>query len=209
MKVIVATGNPGKAQELKKILAAGDMEVTTMKEEGFFSEPPETGKTFEENALIKARALMELIKQDTDFCRKNPAFCVVADDSGLCVDYLDGAPGIMSARYAGAEASDRDRYMKLLAELEGVPAEKRKARFVCAAAVIFHDGREFVSRGEWEGMIAQEPEGSGGFDYDPIFYIPDLGMTVAAMPAEEKNRISHRAKAFGKLAAIIRENACR
>lgn len=205
MKVIMATGNSGKVRELKNILDAQNIEVSSMKEEGFFSDPLETGKTFEENALIKARAFMYLIKNHPEYCTKNSSFCVVADDSGLCVDYLNGAPGILSARYAGDNASDEDKYRKLLSELEGVPLEKRGARFVCAAAVVFHDGREFVTRGEWEGVIAERPEGSGGFGYDPVFYVPGKGMTAASMTAEEKNKISHRAVAFRKLAGMIKD----
>ncbi len=184
-KLIVATKNKGKLKEIKEIFSALPFEVISMAEAGIDIDIEEDGNTFEENALKKARALSAA-----------SGAVVVGDDSGLEVDYLNGAPGIYSARFAGEGASDEDRNNKLLGLLEGVPPEKRSARFVCAAAAAFPDGTDFVVKGTCEGFIGYNPEGVNGFGYDPIFYLPDYRMTIAQLSSEEKNGISHRGKAF-------------
>lgn len=189
MKLIAATRNRGKLEEIAQILAQFPFSIISMTEAGVTDDIEETGSSFEENALIKAKKVWETTGE-----------IVLADDSGLEVDYLGGAPGVYSARYAGEGALDADRNRKLLDALAGVPADKRSARFVCAIAVVFPDGKDVVVRGTCEGMIAFEPEGSGGFGYDPLFYIPSLGSTIAQMDHEMKNSISHRGNALRKLA---------
>lgn len=184
MKIVLATGNKGKVSELRAIIQSDD--IITMKEAGFQGEITEDGNTFEENALIKARAVSTALS------------CVaVADDSGIEVYALDMRPGIYSARYAGEGASDEDRNRKLLCELSG--KDDMRARYVCAAAVCFPDGREYVCRGEVAGKIVRDAEGDGGFGYDPIFVPDGFAKTMAQLTPEEKNAISHRAKAFNKL----------
>lgn len=188
MRIIFATKNRGKVSEAREILDG--VELITMTEAGYTEEIIEDGKSFEENALIKARSV----------CRATGCPCV-ADDSGLEVYALDMQPGIYSARYAGEGCSDRDRYEKLLEQMKD--KSDRRARFVCAAAVCFPDGREFVCRGEAAGEILHAPEGEGGFGYDPVFFHRETGKTFAAMNADEKNKISHRKRAFEKLREII------
>lgn len=184
-KFIAATRNAGKLKEIKEILAALPFEVISMDEAGTGKEIEETGSTFEENALIKARAIFDATGQ-----------MVMADDSGLEVDYLDGAPGIYSSRFAGENSTDNERNKKLLKMLDGVSFEKRSARFVCAVAVIMPDGGVFTVRGICEGFIGYKPVGNNGFGYDPLFFIPEYNMTTAQMKNEEKNRISHRGRAL-------------
>ena len=184
-KFIVATKNKGKIKEIKEILSEFQFEVLSMEEVGIDKNIEEHGSTFEENAMIKAK---EVYKATGEM--------VMADDSGLEVDYLDGAPGVYSSRFAGEGATDRDRNDKLLKLMLGVPFEKRTARFVCAIAVILPDGRHFTVKGTCEGYIDFEPRGSNGFGYERLFYIPEYAMTIAPMPAEEKNSISHRGKAL-------------
>jgi len=184
-KFIAATKNKGKIKEIKEILSNLPFEVLSMQEAGIDKDIEENGKTFEENALIKAKEVQKISGE-----------IVMADDSGLEVDYLGGAPGIYSSRFAGEEADDTDRVNKLLGMMEGVPFEKRTARFVCAVAVAFPGGESFTVRGTCEGYISLKPEGDKGFGYDPVFFIPEHGMTIAQMEAEEKNRISHRGKAL-------------
>lgn len=185
MKIIAATSNAGKLREIKKIFSS--MEIVSMKEAGIETEVEETGKTFEENALIKARAIA--------------AICdcpVLSDDSGLCVDALGGAPGIYSARYAGENATDEDKYNKLLAELSGI--ENRTAHFVSSVVLVFPDGREFVAQGTVEGKIGYGPKGENGFGYDPVFLPDELsGKTFAEATDDEKNSISHRKRALTAL----------
>ena len=184
-KFIVATKNKGKMKEIKEILKDFPFEVVSMEEAGINEDIEETGSTFEENALKKATEIMKLSGEVT-----------LADDSGLEVDYLNGAPGIFSARYAGEGASDADRNNKLLAELKDVPFEKRTARFVCVIAAVWPDGRKIVTRGECHGIIHFKPVGNNGFGYDPIFFIPEYNRTMAELNSELKNKISHRAKAM-------------
>ncbi len=196
MKLIAATKNRGKLEEIAQILEQFPFNVVSMTEAGVTDDIEETGSTFEENALIKAKKVWEAT---------GAANIVLADDSGLEVDYLDGAPGIYSARYAGEGASDADRNRKLLGALAGVPADKRSARFVCAIAMVFPDGKYLVVRGTCEGMIAFEPKGSNGFGYDPLFYMPSIGTTIAQMDAETKNGISHRGNALRQLAEELKQ----
>ena len=190
MKIIAATGNAGKVTEIKKIFQKPDVEVISMKEAGINIEIEENGRTFSENALIKAREIHKLC-----------GCAVVSDDSGLCVDALDGAPGIYSARYAGENATDSQRIEKLLGELEN--EDNRAAKFVSAVAFIASDGREFVAIGEVFGKITREAAGGGGFGYDPVFYSTELLKTFGEASEEEKNSISHRARAFSNLYEIL------
>ncbi len=186
--LIVATKNKGKLQEFKQIFERLPFDVISMTDAGIDDDIDETGNTFEENALIKAREVCKVSGK-----------AVIADDSGLEVDALGGAPGIYSARYAGCNATDQDRNAKLLDALKDVPEEKRTARFVCAAAIVLPDGRNLAVRGTCEGRIAFEPSGCNGFGYDPLFYVPEFGLTIAQMDADMKNRISHRGKALRKM----------
>ena len=191
-KIIAATKNRGKLKEIAQLLSNLPYDVISMTEAGMTDEIDETGATFEENALIKARAVWKVTGET-----------VLADDSGLEVDHLGGAPGVYSARYAGEGATDADRNKKLLSALSGVPADKRSARFVCSIALIFPDGRELVVRGTCEGYIADGPAGFNGFGYDPLFYVPEFGQTIAQMDHEIKNSISHRGNALRKILDIL------
>lgn len=185
-KIVLATANPGKLRELQAVLAGLDFEIVPQSAFGV-PEAEETGLTFIENALLKAR--------NAAFYTGLPA---LADDSGLAVDALGGVPGIYSARYAGAGAGDRANIGKLLAELEGVPAERRTARFVCVLALLHHpaDPTPLICQGSWEGTILTEPRGEGGFGYDPIFFAPGEQRTAAELEPAVKNQISHRGQAL-------------
>lgn len=185
-KIIVATGNEGKMKEIREILSGEDIVFASLKEENLQDiEIVEDGKTFEENAIIKARTIADLTGQ-----------MVLADDSGLEVDYLDKAPGIYSARYLGEDTSYTVKNNHIIRQLEGVEGEKRSARFVCAIACAFPDGRNITVRGVIEGRIGYEEKGENGFGYDPIFYVPEYGCTTAELSPEEKNKVSHRGKAL-------------
>ena len=186
MKIILASNNKNKIAELKQILSPLGYEVISQSEAGVNIEVEETGTTFEENSMIKAKAIYEISKM-----------AVIADDSGLEVDYLDKAPGVYSHRYAGENATDKDRCKKILSELDGVSDEKRTARFVCVISYIDSSGNTSVLRGECEGYIGREMKGDNGFGYDPIFMIGDK--SFAEISSEEKNTISHRANALKKL----------
>ena len=185
-RIIFATGNEGKMREIRMIMADTGMEILSMKEAGVQVEAEENGKTYEENALIKARAV----------AAAGADGIVMADDSGLEVDFLNREPGIYSARYMGEDTSYRIKNANLIGRLEGVPEEKRTARFVCAIAAVLPDGRELAVRAAIEGRIGYEEKGEGGFGYDPIFYVPELGKTTAELTEEEKNLVSHRGKAL-------------
>ena len=184
-KIIFATGNAGKMKEIREILKDLDAEVLSMKEAGVEAEIVEDGKTFEENALIKAKTVCKLTGE-----------IALADDSGLEIDYLNKKPGIYSARYMGEDTSYRIKNANLIERLEGVPDEKRTARFVCAIAAAFPDGTVKTVRGTMEGRIGYEETGENGFGYDPIFYLPEYGCSSAELSMEEKNKISHRGKAL-------------
>ncbi|WP_213818922.1 XTP/dITP diphosphatase [Garciella nitratireducens] len=192
--LIIASSNQHKIDEMKAILSSLEFQIESMKEAGVDIEIEETGKTFEENALIKARAIADLTGK-----------IVLADDSGLEVDALDNAPGVYSARYAGEHGNDRANNEKLLEELKDVPFENRKARFCCAIAMVFPEQREIVVRGECEGRIATKYMGNNGFGYDPLFIIPELGKTFAQLKQKEKNQISHRARALEKLKKVLQD----
>ena len=193
-KLILATSNKDKAREIAEILEGTPFVVTTMKEEGFDPDIVEDGKTFEENALIKARTVHALAK----------GAYVMADDSGLCIDALDGAPGIYSARFCGEDSTYPEKFAKIFEMLKDVPEEKRTAKFVCSIAVVRPDGSEFTVRGEVCGVLHEKPMGDGGFGYDPIFYVPEFGMTTAQMTKEQKNSISHRGKASRAMAEKLK-----
>lgn len=190
MEIIIATGNAGKVREFKRMLEPLGFTVYSQKEKGIVSNPEETGDTFAENALIKARAVWEQAHT-----------AVIADDSGLCVDALNGRPGVYSARYAGEDATDADRNRKLLSELEGV--EDRSAHFTCAIAYISADGQERVFEGICPGKIGFEPKGADGFGYDPLFYWGDK--TFGEMTAEEKDAVSHRGRANRMLESYLKQ----
>jgi len=193
-KFIVASRNRGKLNEIKEILHDFPFDVISMEEAGIFREIDEHGETFEQNALIKA---IEVFNATNEI--------VMADDSGLEVDYLNGAPGIYSSRFAGENSTDEARNKKLLKLLEGVPFEQRTARFVCAVAVVFPDGNKFTVKGTCEGVIGNGPAGKHGFGYDPLFYMPEYKMTMAQMKPAQKHRISHRGKALRLMVEKLRE----
>ena len=192
-KLVFATGNMNKLREIKEILADMDVEILTMKEAGVDIDIVEDGKTFEENALIKARAV----------CKASGELSL-ADDSGLEIDYLGGEPGIYSARYMGEDTSYDIKINNLISRLEGVPDEERTARFVCAMAAVFPDGTEKTFVRTMEGRIGYEIAGENGFGYDPIFMLPEYGKTSAEISPEEKNAISHRGKALRALAEYLK-----
>ena len=193
-KLILATSNKDKAREIAEILSDTPFVVTTMKEEGYDPDIVEDGKTFEENALIKARTVHALAE----------GAYVMADDSGLCIDALDGAPGIYSARFCGEDSTYPEKFAMIFEMLKDVPEEKRTAKFVCSIAVVRPDGSEFTVRGEVCGVLHEKPMGDGGFGYDPIFYVPEFGMTTAQMTKEQKNSISHRGKASRAMAEKLK-----
>lgn len=184
-KLIFATGNAGKMKEIREILGREGLEILSQKEAGIVNDAEENGSTFEENALIKARA----VAAETDAL-------VLADDSGLEIDYLNGEPGIYSARYLGEDTPYAIKNQKLLERMQDVPEEKRTARFVCAIAAVLPDGRELTTRGTIEGIIGYEVRGEGGFGYDPIFFVPEFGCSTAELTMEQKNAVSHRGKAL-------------
>lgn len=185
-RIIVATGNAGKMKEFKEVLGDLDADIVSMKEAGIEEDVEENGTTFEENALIKARAIA---KKATDAI-------VLADDSGLEIDYLNKEPGIYSARYLGHDTSYDYKNKVILEKLKDVPKEQRSARFVCALAAVFPNGKEVVKRATIEGEIGYEIAGKNGFGYDPIFFVPEYGVTTAELTMEQKNAISHRGKAL-------------
>lgn len=187
-KIIFATGNEGKLEEIKMILKGSGLEVISMKEAGISVPIEENGSTFEENAVIKAKAICEETGE-----------MVLADDSGFEVDYLNGEPGIYSARYLGEETSYDIKNADLLRRCEAAKEGERTARFVCVIACAYPDGRVETTRGVIEGVLAHEPKGSNGFGYDPIFYLPERGCTTGELEPEEKNRISHRGIALRKM----------
>ena len=187
-RMIFATHNEGKMKEIRMILEGLEAPVVSMKEAGITAEVDENGKTFEENAVIKEKTIMELTGET-----------VLADDSGLEIDYLNGEPGVYSARYMGEDTSYEIKNSAILRLLDGVPDEKRTARFVCAIACAFPDGTILTSRGVMEGIIGREIKGENGFGYDPIFYLPECGCTSAELSPEKKNELSHRGKALRQM----------
>jgi len=187
-KVIFATGNAGKMKEIKMILSDLDIELLSMKEAGIEIDIVEDGTSFEENAMIKAKTIMELTGEIT-----------LADDSGLEVDYLNKEPGIYSARYMGEKTPYNIKNKSIIDRLEGAKGQDRSARFVCVIAAAFPDGKTLTTRGTIEGLIGYEEKGDNGFGYDPIVYIPQYNATTAQLSAQIKNIISHRGKALAQM----------
>jgi XTP/dITP diphosphohydrolase len=189
-KIVLATKNKGKAAELRKMLGADTFEVLSLADYPEIGDIPETGDTFEANALIKAREVARLT-----------GLTALADDSGLAVDYLNGAPGVYSARYSGEGATDAANNAKLIEAMRGCPEGQRGGAFVCVIAAVRPNGRELTVRGEWRGVILRELRGANGFGYDPLFFDPELGVASAEMSPETKNSRSHRGLALRKLLA--------
>ncbi|MDH7552987.1 MAG: XTP/dITP diphosphatase [Spirochaetes bacterium] len=190
MEIVVATRNKGK---IKEILSFGIPSIifTSLEKYPEIGEIEETGSTFTDNALLKARHVCN-----------STGLPALADDSGLVVDALNGEPGVYSARFGNLK-TDKERYMLLLKKMHAVPDDRRQARFVCVMALVFPDGREYIEEGVCEGVIAKEPAGENGFGYDPVFYIPELGKTMAQLPLDVKNAISHRARALQKVKILL------
>lgn len=184
-RLIFATGNQDKLREIRAIMKGLDYEILSMKEAGIDIDIQENGTTFRENALIKARAINQVCHE-----------LVLADDSGLEVDYMDKQPGVFSHRFGGEDTPYSIKNQMIIDNLAGVPEEKRTARFVCAIAAVFPDGTELVKEAAMEGIIGYEEAGENGFGYDPIFYLPEFGCTSAELSPEDKNAISHRGKAL-------------
>lgn len=189
-KIIFATGNQDKMREIRMILDGMGMEILSMKEAGLWLDVEENGTSFEENAMIKAKAVAGLAR------RRSMEAVVLADDSGLEIDYLGGEPGIYSARYMGEDTSYKIKNQNLIDRLAGVPDEQRSARFVCAIAAVLPDGESFLTRGVMEGRIGYAESGENGFGYDPIFVLPKYGCTTSDLPPDVKNAESHRGKAL-------------
>ena len=200
--IIFATGNAGKIREIKEIFKELDLTILSMKEAGVSADPEEDGESFEDNSIIKAKAVRKLV--DESYPEPSQVL-VMADDSGLEVDYLDKAPGIMSARFMGHNTSYDIKNNEILKRLEGVPDEKRTARFVCAVSAVFSGGEALVTRQTMEGRIGYEIEGKNGFGYDPIFIPEGYDVTSATISPEEKNKISHRGKALRAMLEMIRD----
>ncbi len=193
-KIVFATGNAGKMREIRLIMEDLGMEILSMKEAGVDLDIQENGTTFGENAAIKAKAVWE-----------KTGGIVLADDSGLVIDHLNGEPGIYSARYMGEDTSYEIKNRELIRRMEGTSGQERSARFVCNIAAVLPDGRVIHTEETMEGQIAEEPAGMGGFGYDPILYIPEFGKTSAELTMEEKNQISHRGKALEAMKVRLRE----
>ena len=191
-KLLLATNNKAKVGEYRSLLQNPPLELVTLAQEGITTVVSEVGKSLEENARLKAMVLST-----------ESQLVALADDSGLEVDVLGGEPGPLSARYAGEGASDKERINYLLARLKGVPWEKRSARFRCVIAVATPNGRVGFCSGDCQGFITFEPRGEGGFGYDPIFYLPGLGKTMAELPLEVKNQVSHRGQAARKVPQVL------
>ena len=194
VQLLLASRNKGKIQEFRQLLVGVPLEMTTLKAQGVLEDVEETGATFQENACIKAEAYARLT-----------GLLTLADDSGLEVDALGGAPGVYSARYGGLGLSDEDRVDLLLHNLRSVPWNLRGARFRCVIAIVVPGRRTVTVEGVVEGIIQYEPLGNGGFGYDPVFYLPKLGVTTAELPMEQKNALSHRGQAARKAVAHLQE----
>lgn len=195
MKIVLASQNIGKLKEMKEILREFDLEVMLPSELGIDDQVEENGVTFAENAQIKSMTMM-----------KRTGMIAIADDSGLVVDKLGGAPGVYSARYGADQCvTDRDRYELLLRNMEHFQGDDRRARFVCCISCATPEGRILTASGRLGGYITKEPKGEGGFGYDPVFYIPELGKTAAELTPEEKNRVSHRGRALRRFVRKLRK----
>ena len=193
-KIVFATTNEGKVKEIKEILEGFPVEVVSMKEMNITTDIEEDGTTFEENSLIKAREISKLT-----------GLPALADDSGLEVDYLNGEPGIYSARYLGRDTDYNYKNNYIIDRLKEAEDKERSARFICVISLVLPDGREFVKKGVMEGRIGYEIKGENGFGYDPIFYLPEYGKTSAELSSDEKNKISHRGKALRAMKEVIAE----
>lgn len=193
MEFVIATQNKGKLAEMRRMLEPLGHTVISAREAGFTQEVEETGTTFAENALLKAKAVFQQVNKP-----------VIADDSGLMVDALNGAPGVYSARYAGPDATDRQRWEKLLEELKGLPREKRGAQFCCAVVLMLPGQEPLTFTGKCPGYIGPQPLGEDGFGYDPVFYLNDV-TSFATLSGEEKDKISHRGKAMAQLEAYLKQ----
>ncbi len=218
MRLVFATGNQGKVKEVQALLADLGAQVQLMGDMGVEIDIVESGTTFEENAKIKSDTVMQVILEEEKkavlqkesgaqvhpFFAGEPVFGVLSDDSGLEVDYLDKAPGVYSARYLGEETPYEVKNDHILHLLEGVPEEKRTARFVSVISLTLADGRHFSTRGTVEGIIGWERKGENGFGYDPIFFLPKLGKSTAELSMEEKNEISHRGKALRAMKEVLK-----
>ena len=191
-QIVVASANAHKIKEIESILLPFGYQISSLLDYPELPDIQETGATFEENALIKAQAISKLINQP-----------VLADDSGIEVDALNKMPGVLSARWAGSQKNDQANLQLLLGQMSDIPKDRRTGRYVCVAAYADPNGEHKLARGEWEGEVALSPAGSGGFGYDPIFYLPQLDKTVAQLTPVEKDAQSHRRKAFAKLAEIL------
>ena len=191
MRIVLASNNPDKLREVREILSGTNIEILSQKEAGIHTEPEETGTTFEENARIKALAAM-----------RASGLPAVSDDSGICINALGSCPGVFSSRFL-AELSYPEKCQRIMKLLEGM--QDRRAHYTAAAVMVFPDGREITAEGIAEGEIAHEARGDGGFGYDPIFFLPEYGKTMAEISEDEKNALSHRGKAFRALAAKLRE----
>jgi len=195
-KILIATTNQGKVQEIRGLVRDLPVVFLSLPDVSDVPEVVEDGATFEENALKKARVMAHATGMVT-----------LADDSGLCVDALEGRPGVHSARYAGESATDEEKYMRILEEMQDVPESERSARFVCALALVNADGEEALFRGVCEGQITRDPRGTFGFGYDPIFFYEEAGCTFAEMDREAKNSVSHRGRALREFADFLRRIA--
>jgi len=196
MRLVIATSNEDKVREIGEVLEGTDFTAVSMKSLGFAPDIVEDADSFEGNALIKARALHALTDE-----------YVMADDSGLCIDALNGFPGIYSSRFCGEDSTYEEKFAKIFEMLKDVPEDERTARFCCAIAVVKPSGEEFTVRGEVEGVLHETPAGDNGFGYDPIFYVPEFGMTTAQMTPEMKNSISHRGRALRAMVEKLKD-AC-
>lgn len=194
-RIIFATGNQGKMKEIRMIMRDLNIPIVSLKEAGITADIVEDGETFEENAVIKARTIMEMTGE-----------VVMADDSGLAIDFLNGAPGVYSARFMGEDTSYDIKNGALLSQLCGIPDEKRTARFVCAIACAFPGGTILTSKGTMEGIIGHEIRGENGFGYDPIFFLPECGCTSAELSPDQKNALSHRGKALRVMKNLLRNH---
>ena len=194
MKIVFASRNEGKVKEIREMLQEIDVKLVSLNNYANVPEIVEDGKSFLENALKKAKIISEFTGET-----------VLADDSGLQVDVLGGEPGIYSSRYAGENATDEENIAKLIAKLKDIPQEKRAASFFCVLVLYRIDGSYDCFEGKWRGQIIDEPRGNNGFGYDPVFLVPELKMTAAELPAEIKNKVSHRGQAFAQLKKSLRE----
>ena len=200
MRIVFATGNAGKLKEIRQILGSLGIEIISMADAGVSDDIEENGSSFAENSMIKARAVAAKLKEaDPD-----DESIVLADDSGLEIDYLNGEPGIYSARYMGKDTPYSEKNAAIIERLAGVPDDKRTARFVCAISAVLPDGKELSTRETMEGIIGYEIAGSNGFGYDPIFFLPEYGKTSAEITEDEKNAISHRGKALRAMERLLK-----